>query len=110
MADTRGDIPFYGPNPLNYALTVGTSSVQVLTANPVRKGLFFHNPNATAKIAVCCATNNLNQAQPAVINGAGSMMLVPLAVWEIDEPWRPVSAWNAISDTPGAFLTIFEFL
>jgi hypothetical protein len=110
MADTRGDIPFYGVNPLNYALTVGTSSVQVLAANPQRKGLVFHNPHATAKIAFCCATNNLGQALPAVMNGAGSMVLVPLGTFRVDPEMRPVSAWNAISDTAGAALTIFEFL
>jgi hypothetical protein len=39
--------------PYTYPLTIGTSSVTVLPANPARKKVVFHNPNDTAKIAVC---------------------------------------------------------
>ena len=110
MADTRSDIPFYGPNPVTYAVTVGTSSIPVIGVNPQRKGLVFHNPHATAKIAICCATNNLGQALPAVMNGPGTIVLVPLGTFSTLENMRAVNAWNAISDSAGGALTILEIL
>lgn len=98
--------PFYGQNPIDYGLTVGTSSSAVLAANPYRTKLVFHNPNATAKIAVCCAVDQNNVAQPAVMNGKGSFIILPLSTLTLDV--RPVSAWNAISDTVSSALTILE--
>jgi len=39
--------------PYTYPLTIGTSSVSILPASNARKKLLFHNPNDSAKIAVC---------------------------------------------------------
>ena len=39
--------------PYTYPITLGTSSVSILPANPARKKLYFHNPNDSAKVAVC---------------------------------------------------------
>lgn len=98
--------PYYGQNPTVYAPTVGTSSAQVIANNPVRVKLQFQNPNATAKIAVCPTLDNNGNALAAGINTKGSWTILPLSDLVLDV--RPVSAFNAISDTPGSGLTIFE--
>lgn len=100
------DSPFYGQNPVTYAVTVGTASIQVIAANPVRKKLMIQNPNPVAKIAICGSLDQNGAPLAAVINGKGSWLILPLSNLILDN--RPVSAMNAISDTPGASLTMFE--
>src|SRR5260221_11649470 len=66
--------------PYVYPLTIGTSSTSILTANPTRKKLIFHNPNDTAKVAVCPVGPSRSSGGAnivAVINGAGCMTLLP---------------------------------
>jgi hypothetical protein len=63
--------------PYTYPLTLGTSSVTVLPADPARKKVIFHNPNDQAKIAVCPigpgrAVGSSQSLIIAAINGAGS--------------------------------------
>jgi hypothetical protein len=98
--------PFYGANPVCYAVTVGTTSLQVIGLNPYRKKLLIQNPNPVAKIAVCGTVDQNGAPLPAVMNGKGSWLILPLSSLTLDN--RPVAAMNAISDTPGAALTMFE--
>jgi hypothetical protein len=105
--------------PYVYPLTIGTSSVQVLPVNPLRKKLIFHNPNDQAKIAVCpIGPNRAPQSGQAlivaVINGAGCTTLLPYDRYEVSgsTPSGPQqamgSAWVGIASAPSAF-TVLEF-
>lgn len=100
--------PFYARNPINYAVAVGLSSISVIGFNSNRKQLIFHNPHGTFKVAVCCAIKSDGTAQSAVMNGAGSFVILPLSTLIFDQ--QPTQAWNAISDNAGGQLTIFEVL
>jgi len=106
--------------PYTYPLTIGTSSVTVLPANPARKKLIFHNPNDTAKIAVCPVgpTRAVGGSQSlivAVINGAGCITLLPYDRIEISggSPSGPQqsmpSAWVGIASAGASALTVLEF-
>jgi hypothetical protein len=100
--------------PYAYPYTVGTSPVQVLTTNPVRKRIKFYNPNATAKVAFCPKQSRIDSSNiTCAVNGAGSITLVPLASFEIDGCCNPTaglpSPWNAVADTAGSAITIFEW-
>ena len=100
--------PYYGANPVNYAVAVGTTSIPVLGTNSNRKKLIFHNPHGTFKIAVCCAQDAAGANQAAVMNGKGSFVILPLSTLIFED--QPTSAFNAISDNAGGQLTIFEVL
>lgn len=106
--------------PYVYPISIGTSSIQVIGANAARKKLIFHNPNDTAKIAVCPigptrvaggGTTNIT----AVINGSGCLTLLPYQSQEITggTPSGPQqampSAWVGIASAGGSALTILEF-
>lgn len=106
--------------PYTYPLTIGTSSVSILIANPARKKLIFHNPNDVAKIAVCPvgptrAVGGSQSAIVAVINGAGCITLLPYDRIEISggSPSGPQqampSAWVGIASAGGSALTVLEF-
>jgi hypothetical protein len=107
MSNGSGN-PVYGQHPINWSLAVGLTSIRVLPVNNVRKRLMFHNPHATANIAVCCVVDQNGNALPAAINGQGSIVLSPLTTFEVRK--HPVSAWNAISDDAAGQLTILEFI
>jgi hypothetical protein len=98
--------------PFFYAATVGTGSAQVIPANPARRRITFHNPNATAKIAICPTLGRT--AITCAVGGAGSFTLLPYDRVTFDPPTAAGSsgavstAWNAISDTGGSALTIIE--
>lgn len=88
-------LPVVVPTPV-----VGTSSVQVVPANPARQALAVFNANAVANIAICPLGTT-----PA-INGAGSITIPPglgvtLTGW--------TAGANAIADTPGSAITLYEF-
>jgi hypothetical protein len=91
--------------PYAYPITVGTSSVQVLSADLARKRAVFFNPNATALVTVCPTLT-------CAVGGVGSLTLLPYTSFPIDGYGQngviPLP-WSAISDTPGAGLTILEF-
>lgn len=104
--------------PFVYAVTIGASSAAVLAANASRKRLLFHNPNDSAKVAVCplgpsrSAGTNIT----AVINGAGCMTLLPYQSQEVSGstvtggPPQPMpSAWVGIASAGGSALTILEW-
>ena len=106
--------------PYVYPISLGTSSVSILPANTARKKVIFHNPNDTAKIAVCpVGPNRLagssQAAIVAVINGAGCITLLPYDRIEISgaSPSGPQqamgSAWVGIASAPGSALTIWEW-
>jgi hypothetical protein len=98
--------------PLTYALTIGTSSTQVLPGNPARKGVVFFNPGPNS-IAVCPSTNNTGATVPAVINGAGSITILPGGMLTVPPvPWIDgvvTCAWNAIGGGAASPFTAWEF-
>ena len=105
--------------PYTYPLALGTSSVTILPANPARKKVVFHNPNDTAKIAVCpVGPNRTAQSSQAlivaVINGAGCLTLLPYQSQEISGstasgPQQAMgSAWVGIASAGGSSITIWE--
>lgn len=104
--------------PYTYPQTIGTSSVTILAANVNRKKLIFHNPNDTAKIAVCPVgpTRTVGGSASlivAVINGAGCISILPYDRVEIagTAPTGPAitSAWVGIASAGASALTVFEF-
>lgn len=106
--------------PYTYPQTIGTSSVTILAANPVRKKLIFHNPNDTAKVAVCPIgptrlAGGSNTLIVAVINGAGCVTILPYDRVEVSGstasgPQQSMSsAWVGIASAGGSNLTILEF-
>jgi len=106
--------------PYVYPISLGTSSVSILPANTARKKVIFHNPNDTAKIAVCpVGPNRLagssQAAIVAVINGAGCITLLPYDRIEISGstasgPQQQMgSAWVGIASAPGSALTLWEW-
>jgi hypothetical protein len=105
--------------PYTYPITLGTSSVTILPANNTRKKVVFHNPNDTAKVAVCpIGPNRTAQSSQAlivaVINGAGCITILPYDRVEISGstasgPQQAMgSAWVGIASAPGSALTIYE--
>jgi hypothetical protein len=110
MSDDQPDVGFGSPNAWGY--TLGTTSGQVLPSGvgQSRTGLIFHNPSATATIAVCPLTNSVTgEEQDAVINGAGSYTILPLAELRLVGLGYINCAWSAVADTPSSPITILEF-
>jgi hypothetical protein len=107
--------------PYVYPLSIGTSSISILPADPARKKLYFHNPNDTAKVAVCpIGPNRTAQSSQtlivAAINGAGCVTLLPYDRMVVDNsaagsnpPLSMGSAWVGIASAPGSALTIWEW-
>jgi hypothetical protein len=106
--------------PYVYPISLGTSSVSILPVDPLRKRVIFHNPNDTAKIAVCPVgpTRVAGGSQAlivAVINGAGCITLLPYQSQEISGstasgPQQDMrSAWVGIASAPSSAITIYEF-
>lgn len=99
-------------SPKGWAITVGTASIQALPGAKSRTRIIFHNPNATALIAVCPEANGSNaNPLPAVINGAGSFTILPGAMLDISRDKGEVldAAFNIIANGGGASATIWEF-
>ena len=104
VAQLTYQVPIVSPNGIQTS-TLGTSSVQIIAANPNRRGILFHNPGPNT-VAVC--PSNLN-----AIIGAGSMVILPgdekriMATGRI----RVNCAWKAIASTGSSnYLTVLEFL
>jgi hypothetical protein len=103
--------------PYAYPRTVGTSSAQVLAGNNARRRVLFSNPNATAIIAVCPTISRVDSSAIAcTVHGAGSITILPYASIQLDGiggapgPVASVpTSWNAISDTPGSMISIYEW-
>ena len=103
--------------PYVYAITLGTSSVQVLPADTLRKRVIFVNPNATALVAVCPAGPSCKDgsAIAPAINGAGCRTILPYDLFTVDgstasgpQQFMP-SAWLGIASAGSSALTILEF-
>jgi hypothetical protein len=106
--------------PYTYPQTIGTASVSILAPNNARKKLIFHNPNDTAKIAVCPvgparAAGSSQSLIVAVINGAGCLTLLSYQSVEISGstasgPQQQMgSAWVGIASAPGSAFTVYEW-
>jgi hypothetical protein len=103
LAQLNVDVPI--TSPLTYGVALATTSISVIGANRVRRGIIFHNPG-TVNLFVCPA--NLVAA-----NGAGSFTLLPgqtrqfLASGGI----RVNCGWNGIAaSSSGNPLTVMEIL
>lgn len=109
--------------PYVYPISLGTSSITILAADPTsqRKKLIFHNPNDSAKVAVCPVgpprITSLGTANiTAVINGAGCVTILPYGSFEVPgivgagPQLNLSSAWVGIASAGGAALTIIELL
>lgn len=110
--------------PFVYPISLGTSSTTVLAAevgSPQRKKIIFHNPNDTAKVAVCPigppALSTLGTANiTAVINGAGCVTILPYGSYEVPgivgagPQLSMTSAWVGIASAGGSALTIWVFI
>jgi hypothetical protein len=103
--------------PYVYAVTLGTTSTQVLPVNPARKRVIFVNPNATALVAVCPSgpSRNTNVIVTAIINGAGCRTILPYDAFVVDgsgasgpQLYMP-SAWVGIASAGASSLTVLEF-
>lgn len=83
--------------------TLSTSSAQVLAAYDNRRWLVIHNPGATYKVA-CSLTGTT-----AVVNGYGSITLLPGSTLTLEGAALPKNAINCISENAAATgLTIWE--
>ena len=99
--------------PFAYALTVGVASAQILPQNPSRKGLIFFNPSANT-VAICPALTSAGAALAAVLNGAGSISILPSGMLPIPQPGWPENAglgaaWNAVASGAGTPFSVWEF-
>lgn len=79
--------------------TVGTSSGSILTANPKRRTVTFHNPHATATITIHLT------AGTAVLNGAGTVTLNPGDTLSLDGPGA-TGAFTGIASAAATPITI----
>jgi hypothetical protein len=84
-----------------------------MPSDNARRRISFANPNPSALIAVCPTISRVDSsAITCAVNGAGSITILPYASIQIEgagQNGNIPSAWNAISDTPGAALTILEW-
>lgn len=107
LAHAQAAMPYVWPQ------TVGVTSVQVLPANTARKQVFFHNPNASATVAICPAVSRKDGTNvTCTVNGAGSITLYPgdkVLITGIGGNPAVPSAWNGIASAPSSALTVFEF-
>lgn len=88
--------------PTTTAFTAGTSSAQAIAADPQRSSMQIYNASAAATCFVSHAAFGA-----AVMNGAGSIPLGPLANWIVDNT-KDIDAINVIcsaSSTPITILT-----
>ena len=85
------------------AVTVTNASAQCIASSQIRGGIIFHNPSATASIAICPTSFGA-----AALNTAGSITIGPLGTITLDT-LRSLDAFNAISSVASSPLTIWEF-
>jgi hypothetical protein len=94
--------------------TAGTVT-QVALGDGLRKRIVFHNPNAVANIWVCPALSSLSNAITCAAGVAGSFAVIPRGNFTLDGnailggPGAAMGqAWNAVSDTNNASITVLE--
>jgi hypothetical protein len=102
--------------PFAWDVTVTNTSAQAIGANPSRKRIFFYNGSASATVACAPAVSRrTGLALAAVVNGAGSITLLPYGSITIDDgvasgpPLFMPTPWNCISSAGSSPLTIYEF-
>lgn len=103
QSDMANDVPVLGPIGVAVA-ALGLSPVAVIGADPVRRGIIFHNPG-TVNLRVVPA--NLTPTP-----GAGGIVVYPQTEETIygDENLHVNSGWNAVADSAGSNpLTILNF-
>lgn len=95
-------------NIFTYSVTPTGSSSQAIGAQPNnnRIGLIFINPGSSVTVFVCQAFDNNQNALSAVVNGAGSIPIIPGGILSIDSDDQ--RAWNCIGS--GGVLTVLELL
>lgn len=101
-------------DPVVLTATVGTSSTLIVPVNATRLGLYIFNPSATVPIWICPSQGPQGTGGgnvPAVVNGAGSMLLQPLqgVLWCPPQGPSYTNGVNAICGTPSTPITIWEF-
>ncbi len=104
IRQTQGNPGVSSPNPI-LSTTLGTASIPILTANPSRRGVIFHNPGSV-NIGVC--PSNLTAAI-----GAGSIIILPGAEVQIlgNRRIKINCAWNGIAaSSSNNDLTMLELL
>src|SRR3974377_1230548 len=100
-------------NPITYALTLSTSSVLVLPANPSRRALIFYNASNNL-ISVTPTISNTGNPVNAMIGGPGCIA-VPSGGGSLILPqpgWDSVglgAAFNGIASAPNTPFAIWEF-
>ena len=102
--------------PYVHGATVGTSPIQALPTNPLRRKIYLYNPNATALIAFCPAGPNRDTGATVTcaINGAGSITLQPYGglIMEGSLPngsaLNMSSAWNVVANSGGSAYTAID--
>lgn len=104
LAFLSNDVPVLGPIGVAVS-TLGTTAAQVIAADPVRRGIVFHNPgNVVIRIA---------PANVALVSGSGGIVIYPQSDFILldDNPLFNVNcAWNAVADSgSNNTLTIFNF-
>lgn len=103
MANLNYGVPIQSP--LTYGSTLGAASASVIAANPVRRGILFHNPG-TVNIAV-------TPANLVAVIGAGGITILPGQTKEIRARGliRVNCGWNGIAASAGSNpLTVAELL
>lgn len=101
-SDLHGDVPVIGP--VAVAKTVGATVTQVAAADPVRRGILFHNPGS---VAIRVAPSNLT---PSI--GIGGIVIYPQTEFALysDGFIQVNCAWSAIADDGSSNpLTVFDF-
>jgi hypothetical protein len=102
--------------PLAWGTTVGQVSGPVFPGVPTIGRVIFVNPSASVSVAICPANVNLAvngvyggfTPGVAVLNGAGSVTLLPMDMFVIDN-LHCTTPWNGIASGPGGVLTILTF-
>ncbi len=88
-------LPVSAPLAIN---NLGTSSIQVISADPTRTSLLFHNPNGTSAIIVCPTTDATGAVLSASFTTRGGGFLI------LPQDYLPLSgncqtAWNAVAES-----------
>lgn len=110
-----GDAPNYQKNPLTYGYTIGTTVTAIVGYNPGRAMMIVHNPNPVAFIAIAPPTNTATGGSlvpgfaAAGQGAAGSTVIVPYGSVTLTGKGC-ASDLNAVSDTVGATITVWEFV
>lgn len=102
--------------PYVHGTTVGTSPIQALATNPLRRKIYLFNPNASALLAYCPAGPNRDtgSAVTCAINGAGSITLQPYTGMIIEgslpsgQRLDLSSAWNVVANSGGSTYTAID--